>query len=372
MRIGFDSKRLFLNNRGLGNYARNLLYGFATYHPKNEFFLYTPKDRNEYISPSLLNSPNVHVRLPSGLSKSAGSLWRTFSMGAMAAGDSLDIFHGLSQEIPRDYAKSGAKTVVTVHDLIFIRHKEFYRPIDRWIYNNKVKHAVRYADKIVAISKQTKDDILQEFNVSEEKIEIIYQSCHEVFYSRRTETEKARVRKKWNLPEEFMLSVGALNENKNIGIILDAMVAGAGQFDLPLVVVGKGADYRQRLEDKIRALNLKNRVIFASDVASPSQIELSSFYQMASLFIFPSFYEGFGIPILEARFSGIPVIASDSTCLDEAGGKGALYISPTDPAELATAIVKALSSPEELSSHKPEEFSMQPLSQQMIDLYKSL
>jgi glycosyltransferase involved in cell wall biosynthesis len=372
MRIGFDAKRLFLNNRGLGNYSRNLLYGLEKYHPGNDYHLYSNKLSNEYVSQSLLNSSNIHSHTPSGIGQHFGSLWRTYKIGSTAQQHELDIYHGLSHEIPMDYKKSGAKVLVTVHDLIFLKHKEFYKTIDRWIYTKKVKFAAAKSDRIIAISEQTKNDIINEIPNTEDKISIVYQSCNEIFYSKRDDAELSAIRKKWNLPEDYMLYVGALNENKNIRLILQAMALVGSQVDLPLVVVGHGDDYKDILKTEARTKNLMNRLIFASELAEPSPQELSGFYQMASLFIFPSHYEGFGIPILEARFSGAPVIASNSSCLHEAGGEKSLYFSPNDPEELSSQMLKALASTDELTAVYPEKFKLEPLTQQMIDLYKSL
>ena len=205
MRLGFDAKRLFLNNRGLGNYARNLLYGLEKYYTDNEYYLYTPGISNEYVSPVLLNSENVYVKTPQGLAKQASSFWRSYRLGSVSQRDNLDIFHGLAQELPKDIHKSDARSVVTIHDMIFLKHPEFYKPIDRWIYYNKVKFAVNNADKVVAISNQTKNDIINEFNISEDRITVVYQSCNEVFYDKRTERELAEVKKKWSLPDQFLL-----------------------------------------------------------------------------------------------------------------------------------------------------------------------
>ena len=339
MQIGFDAKRLFLNNRGLGNYARNLLYGLEKFYPANDYFLFTPRISNEYVSPALLNSNNVHVRTPEGLAKQASSFWRSYRLGSQASQNKLDVFHGLAQELPRDLKKSNAKSVVTIHDLIFLQHPEFYKPIDRWIYYNKVKFAVNNADKIVAISQQTKNDLIETFKISEDRISVIYQSCNEVFYDKRNEAELQKVNEKWALPEQFLLYVGALNENKNVLVILKALKNLKGELDLPLVVVGHGTDYKKKMIEFARNNKLEKQLIFASDIADPSPLELSSFYQLASVFIFPSFYEGFGIPILEARFSGTPVIASNSSCLDEAGGEDSSYFNPHKADELAENII---------------------------------
>ena len=342
MRIGFDAKRLFLNNRGLGNYARNLLYGLEKFYPDDEYFLYSPRISNEYVSPVLLNSKNVHAETPEGLYRNLSSYWRSYKLGSEAKKNKLDVFHGLAQEIPKDIRKSKAKSVVTIHDMIFLQHPEFYKPIDRWIYFNKVKFAVHNADKVVAISNQTKNDLIETFNLPEDRISVIYQSCNEVFYDKRSAQELQKVKEKWSLPEQYLLYVGALNENKNVLVILEALNNLKGKLDIPLVVVGHGEDYKKKMQEFAMRNKIGRQLVFASETADPSPLELSSFYQMASAFIFPSFYEGFGIPILEARFSGTPVIASNSSCLDEAGGEDSTYFNPKDKDELAENIVKVI------------------------------
>ncbi len=366
MRIGFEAKRLFLNDRGLGNYARNLLYGLIKYHSDNHYHLYTTKYSDQHINKSLISPSHVTVHTPNGflgaLSKSA---WRSLFLGKISSRDNLDVFHGLAQELPKDIRKSKAKAVVTIHDMIFLQHPEFYNPIDRRIYYNKVKFAVNNADHIVAISEQTKNDILNTFKVSEDRISVIYQSCNEVFYDKRSSKEIEQVKQKWNLPQNYILYVGALNENKNVKIILEALNQLKGKFDLPLVIVGKGDGYKKVLIEYATKHNLLSQLIFASEIADPTPVELSSFYQLASTFIFPSFYEGFGIPILEARFSGTPVIASNSSCLKEAGGENSLYFNPNSAEELAGYLQSKPSV--ELTS--PNLFHQKELTDKLLQVY---
>jgi len=365
MRIGFDAKRLFLNNRGLGNYARNLLYGLEKYYTDNEYFLYTPRLSNEYVSPVLLNSENVHVKMPQGMEKQASSYWRSYKLGSVSQKHNLDIFHGLAQELPRDIKKSKTKSIVTIHDMIFLKHPEFYKLFDRWIYYNKVKFAVNNADKVVAISNQTKDDLINEFNIPEDRIQVVYQSCNEVFYEKRSERELSEAKEKWGLPDNYLLYVGALNENKNVKIILQALNVLKGKMDVPLVVVGHGDEYKKKMLEYANRHNLQSQLFFASEIADPTPSELSAFYQMAKVFIFPSFYEGFGIPILEARFSGTPVLASNSSCLDEAGEDSSAYFDPKNAEELAGLLMNL----EKIEVVYPTSFKQEALTKIMVSLY---
>lgn len=366
MRIGFEAKRLFLNDRGLGNYARNLLYGLVKYKPEHEYHLYTPKFSEEHINSDIIKSNNVITHQPQGLlSTLSKSAWRSLQLGKYAQRDNLDIFHGLAQELPKDIKKSRSKSVVTIHDMIFLKHPEFYKPIDRKIYYNKVKFAVNNADQIIAISEQTKSDLINTFNIQENRISVIYQSCNEVFYDKRSSEDLADVKKKWNLPNNFLLYVGALNENKNVKVVLEALHQLKGKFDLPLVVIGKGNVYKKILLEYASRNNLLKQLIFASEIADPTPLELSSFYQLASVFIFPSFYEGFGIPILEARFSGTPVIASNSSCLEEAGGENSSYFNPKNSEELA----EMLKTIPDLKYDLPYSFHQKELTEQLAQVY---
>lgn len=342
MRIGLEAKRLFLNDRGLGNYARNLLQGLVRYYHDNSYHLYTTKAPTTYFDPNNYSGKLI-IHQPEGWWQNATkSAWRSLNLGKVSSKDNLDVFHGLAQELPKDIHKSKTKSVVTIHDMIFLRHPEFYKPIDRWIYFNKVKFAVNNVDRIIAISNQTKNDLVDTFKLSEDKIDVVYQSCNEVFYQKRTEEELAQVKNKWSLPEHFLLYVGALNGNKNVMIILKALARLKSELDLPLVVVGHGDTYKSKLREFANKHEISNKLIFASERANPTPYELSSFYQLASVFIFPSLYEGFGIPILEARFSGTPVIASNSSCLEEAGEQDSYYFDPHNEEQLSELILQVL------------------------------
>lgn len=369
MRIGFEAKRLFLNDRGLGNYARNLLYGLIKYHPEHEYHLYTPKLSDKFVDNEFIDHENIFIHKPKGILESISkSAWRSLNLGKIAFKENLDVFHGLSQELPKDIKKTKAKSVVTIHDMIFLKHPEFYKPIDRRIYFNKVKFAANNSDHIIAISEQSKNDLIEKFKINEDRITVVYQSCNEVFYNKRTTTELENIKQKWNLPENFILYVGALNENKNIKIILEALNNLKGKVDLPLVVVGKGDVYKKLLTEYASKHDLGNQLIFASDVEDPTPHDLSCFYQLASVFIFPSHYEGFGIPILESRFSGTPVIASNSSCLEESGGENSVYFDPANSEELATKISNVLGSSKFIAGNI-NQFRTESSIKKLIEIY---
>ena len=334
MRIGFDAKRVFNNFTGLGNYSRFVVDGLSAYYSANEYFLYTPKLRSHPETEKYLNSERYTVKQPE--KGTLGPWWRSFSIAEDIRRDKIDVYHGLSNELP--FRKPhGLKTVLTVHDLIFLRFPEYYGMIDVSIYKWKLKHACESADVIVAVSQQTANDLKDFLGVDPSKIRVIYQGCHSSFYRTSSPEQIEQVRKKYELPKEFLLYVGTLEKRKNAGLIIKAL-SRVGH-NIPLVLVGKPTKYIAELEGLIKRYDLRERVKF---IYTAAFADLPAFYQAASLFVYPSVFEGFGIPIVEAIASGVPVITSNGSCFSEAGGPHCIYVNPSNPEELADSITMVL------------------------------
>jgi len=223
--------------------------------------------------------------------------------------------------------------VVTIHDLIFERFPEWYAPADRMLYRLKYRSACRAANRIIAIGKQTADDLQEFWKVDPQKIDIVHQGCHPSFWKQLPDEEKIKIAKQYNLPREFMLQVGTLEPRKNQLASIQALLT--DKSGLPLVIIGKPTPYLNLLTRFITRHNLETRVLFLHGISSE---HLPAFYQLASFTLYPSYFEGFGIPVLESIVSGTPVITSDLPCFSEAGGRAALYIHPHRPGELAKAI----------------------------------
>ena len=329
MRIGYDAKRAFNNHRGLGNYSRDTIRIIASHFPDSQLDLFTPKVDSSirFACPS-----NASIIQPKH--SFMHSLWRTFGITKEAQKRNLDLYHGLSHELPVGIEKTNIPTVVTMHDLIFIRHPELYPFFDRKSYKTKYLRSCHVADHIIAVSQQTKNDLMELWEIEEEKISVVYQGCHPRFCEQVTEDQREAIRKKYNLPKSYLLNVGAIEPRKNQLLILKALKAGA--IDMPLVIAGRKTDYITELQQYITQEKLDNRVIILPDVDFD---DLPALYQNAVLFIYPSQYEGFGIPIVEALQSGIPVIATQGSCLEESGGPDSRYVSPDDADELAEQIM---------------------------------
>lgn len=340
MKIGFDAKRFFFNPTGLGNYSRTLVYALSEYFPEHEYFLYSPKPPAKETRKELEARQNLILRSPTTVMyKALSAYWRSVYLGEDLEKDGLDIYHGLSHELPQNIKDKKVKSVVTIHDLIFIRMPELYPFIDRQIYKAKFKFACEAADKIIAISEQTKHDIMEFFDTREEKIEVVYQSCNPIFQQTVSVEDKDAVRQALGLPKSFILYVGALNPRKNVMNLVKAYVASAAKESHQLIIIGDGGSYKQQLQKYLHTTQLQDSVKILNKVTTQ---QLPAVYQMASLFVYPSLYEGFGIPIIEALYSKTPVITSKGSCLAEAGGPDSIYIDSTSIEELKASIENVL------------------------------
>ena len=339
MNIGFDAKRVFHNATGLGNYARDVLRILHRRRPEHAYFAYTPGPGRLPID-GLVQDERLHVRGPRGLlGRALPALWRTRGIVADLRADGIRLFHGLSNELPLGIERSGIASAVTIHDLIFERFPELYPPIDRRIYAAKARSAVARAGVVVAISEQTKRDLVDRYAVPESRIRVVYQTCHEAFRSPVPEERLRQVRARWQLPETFLLAVGTIERRKNLLLVLKALEK---LPDVPLVAVGRATPYAEELHAFARAHRLSARVRLLSDVTTP---DLAAMYHLATLALYPSIFEGFGLPIVEALFSGTPVVTTRGGCFGEAGGPGSAYVDPRDPEELRLVLESLLADP---------------------------
>lgn len=330
MTIAFDAKRLFQNFTGLGNYSRTLLKNLSMYYPQIQCQLYAPKVVKHPSTTFFIENDAFEIITPRSIWP---SYWRAFGIKSDLAKKQPQIFHGLSHEIPIGIQKMPIKTVVTIHDLVFKVYPEYTPAFQRSIYDFKFKYACKNADIIVAISEQTKSDIINFYDINPEKIKVIYQTCGDDFQNWEKELPLINLPQ---IPSEFMLYVGSVIERKNLLRIIEAMTMLPKDLTLPLVVIGSDSgNYAQKVREKINKEGLGNRVIWIDKIIYE---QLPSLYRAASLFLYPSEYEGFGIPVIEGLFSKVPVITSNVSCLPEASGKDSLLINPASADDIANAI----------------------------------
>lgn len=330
MKIGYEAKRVFHNKTGLGNYSRDLIRILAYFYPTNEYYLYNPKKSKQTLFE--ISQENIVEKLPSTtFYKKFYNIWRQKGIISDLKKDNIALFHGLSGELPSGLKKHKIKSIVTIHDLIFVRYPNLYSFFDRKIHFYKFKKAAQETDLVIAISEQTKKDIIDFLKIPEHKIKVVYQGCQAIFKQTFTDNEKREVQKKYNLSSQFLLSVGTVEERKNALTIVKAIK----DIDTTLILIGKETNYSQEIRNYISENKMENKVVFLKNVSSK---ELAIIYQLASIFIYPSIFEGFGIPIIEALFSKTPVITNKNGVFPEAGGPNSIYIDPFDVTDLNSKI----------------------------------
>lgn len=382
--VGLDAKRIVRNGTGLGSYGRTLANDLSQVEGLN-LRLYAPDEGRAELRKQVAERANLCYCYPqSSLAKPATpifapiaslykSYWRSRGIVGQLRHDGVQLYHGLSGELPIGIRKAGIRTVVTIHDLIFLRHPEYYNWIDTKIYRRKFFQTLKEADRIVAISECTRRDIAVFGQIPEERIDLIYQSCAPRFNADSKSLPVAQVRAKYELPERYVLSVGSIEERKNMLLAVKALHWLPSEVSL--VMVGRPTSYTRKILNVTQREHLSHRVQILHGV--PDE-DLPAIYAQTDAFVYPSRYEGFGIPIIEAIRMGLPVVACTGSCLEEAGGPDNLYVAPDDAEAMATAIKQVLRGAEgreqriERSQKYIERFENSSAARQFADLYASI
>lgn len=376
--LGLDAKRAFFNKSGLGNYARNIIYAINKYYNNITQVLFTPQVsydifnlRDNNLS---LNLDKIKIVCPPNIPLYK-SLWRSYMLGNKISKHKVNVYHGLSNELPYNIMKNkDLKKIVTIHDVIFMYHPNLYNNIDVKTYTKKTKFALQNADVVIAVSNETKKQILNYFKVDPNKIVVVYQPCNRIFnldYLSESENSKLlkQTQAKYNLPNNFMLSVGNIEKRKNIINVLKAI--SDYNINYPYIIVGKLSKYASELKEFIKQKNIKNVKI----LHNVSTLELKALYQLADFTIYPSVAEGFGIPIIESLSSKTPPILNNLDCFKEAAGDGALFTNTQDINALAVAINKFIDDKTfrleiaEKGFNHIQKFSHKQIADTLVDIY---
>lgn len=338
LKLGLDAKRAAQNRTGLGNYSRFVLQLLASHAPQVEQHLFVPNPDKDDALPCLPSNRASTHSPRTRMGRRWGWLWRSFGIAKAAKREQLALYHGLSNELPFGIRRA-CRSVVTVHDLIFLHRPQNYPVVDRLIYRLKLRYAVRTADRIVAISEFTKRDLVNRLHVDEHKIDVVYQGQQLRFDHILPEAKEA-VRMRYQLPSRFALSVGTIEERKNLLLVVEALHVMQTRGTLPesfrVVVVGRRTRYADQLEKRIAQYHLQSHFQLLHEVPSA---DLPAFYLLAELFVYPSRLEGFGIPMLEAAAAGVPAVGCTGSSLEEAGGPSAFYVSPDDAQGMAEVLL---------------------------------
>ncbi len=306
MLVGFDAKRFYHNKSGLGNYSRSLIRILNEFTDVN-IKLYSP-----------YNNKPPQASIPSHFYKNA-ILQRAYFIRNQIHKDGLDLFHGLSNEIP-----IGLKipTVVTIHDVLFKRYPKDYSSIDRCIYHRKTKYAIRHATAIVCPSETTKLDLLKYYKADESKIHVIYEPISKAFKKQHELKENS---------SDYFVVLATAQERKNLATVLQCYAEDEGENLLPAVIIGIQEDKFLHTFSSYKGLLQSGRIRIPGYV---EESRLLNYYQNALAIVYPSKWEGFGIPILEAHSVHKPLILADNPCFREIAGSAALFFDPLCPRSL--------------------------------------
>lgn len=368
MTIGFDAKRLYANLTGLGTYSRTLFNRLVEFYPDDTYKLFVHQKyydntpfKYRYYTQNTIVSEHYNDKL-----------WRTSAIENDLNANQIQIYHGLSNELPR--LKSSIKKVVTIHDVIYKKLPKTYSIFDRNIYDYKTKKALNQADAIIAVSEQSKQDILEFYKVDEQRIHVIYPTWNKEYEHECNFAIKQDYINKFRLPRDFVLYVGSISKRKNFITLLKALTLQENQ-DKNLVVVSQGGDEFSKAKSFIYENKLENRVYFLDDIL---WYELPVIYHLSQGLVYPSLYEGFGLPVLEALVCGKPAITSNVSSLPEVGGDACIFVHPTNVEELSSAINFIYYNPtlaEEIKFKtvaQIQKFSPEVVTKQLHQLYQSL
>lgn len=378
MKIYIDGQPLLGNKTGIGHYTYNLIHELANKKIPIEIFTnqMLNKKRIETINISGLQNvklrnkiyPYKVIRRLMGSNKLYEFPIDVFENKSYK---SNSIFHATNFiSMPTKYAKQ----VITIHDLAFMKFPEV---VEQHIYDYMMRwvpYSITKADQIIADSLQTKKDILEYFNVPEDKINVVYLAADKRFH-KQDEQQIQNIREKYNLSEEYILYIGTLEPKKNLVTLIDVYYLLKGKYSIKekLVIVGaKGWKFNSIFE-KVKQLHLENDIIFMGYIADE---DLPAIYSGANVFTFPSLYEGFGIPLLEAMQCEVPVVVSNTSCIPEVVDKAAMLVDPYDVEGWAENIYKIISNKilrEDLITKGIEQaskFSWEKLANETLAVYE--
>lgn len=377
MKIIIDGQPLLGKRTGIGRYTKKLIDEYLTYNLSVELFFNQMLNTNRYKS--FLNEEfkgNITInnsRFPYKLIRKfkKSKAWYKYPIDLKYKVNSNTIYHATNFiTVPTRYAKQ----VITIHDLAFLKfpnvvEEHIYRYLVDW-----VSYSVEISDEIIADSLSTKNDLIDLFEVPENKVTVVYLAAEDHF-QKQTNIEINRIRKKYDIPERYMLFVGTLEPKKNLITLVEAIYHLKKVYSIveKLVIVGaKGWKY-DPLFETVKNYKLENDVIFLGYIEDK---DLPSVYSGACVFTFPSIYEGFGIPLLEAMQCEVPIIASSTSSIPEVVGDAGLLVKPLDVEEWVHGIYQILTDVtlrQDLvnrGKRQAEKFSWKKVASETAEVYK--
>jgi glycosyltransferase involved in cell wall biosynthesis len=340
MIIGIDIRNIGKKRTGDEVVFFNLTKNFARLDDKNNYKLFTDINDEKIIGRIKNNleiNNKANFEIISLKTKNKFS-WNFWTLQKYLRKNPVDIY--LTQYITPWFVPKKIKIATIIHDISFNFYPQLIKKADLFFLKTLIPLSLKRADKILAVSQFTKDEIIKFYKVSPEKVEVTYNAVSEDFLRQDGSEEKIKhVKEKYHLPEKFILYIGTLQPRKNIIALVKAFAALENK-NLKLVIAGgKGHNYDKNIDNAVFKNNLAGRIIFPGFIKEEDKLALM---KAAEIFCFPSFYEGFGIPILEAMAAGVPTVVSDIPCHREIAKEASDYFNPFIPGDLALKLEELL------------------------------
>jgi glycosyltransferase involved in cell wall biosynthesis len=371
LRIGIDYTAAARQGAGIGRYTRELVRALAKLDRSHDYVLLAATGGRRLADRDW--PPNFQTRSLPLSDRTLAILWHRLRLPLWVevATGSVDIFHSPDFVLP---PLRRARTLVTVHDLSFIRYPQCADAKLRAYLNKVVPRSVQRADLVLADSQSTKDDLMELLGVEADGIEVVYPGVENRFHPIKDQTLLEKVRARYSLPPKFILGLGTLQPRKNFTRLIKAF-ADLRFADLRLVIAGGKGWLYEEIFATVARLGLEEKVVFPGFVADE---DLPALYNLADLFVFPSLYEGFGLPPLEALACGTPVITSDASSLPEVMGEAGLMVEATDVEALAEAMGRVLEDDALREGmiarglEQARQFTWQKAAARLLNLYETL
>jgi glycosyltransferase involved in cell wall biosynthesis len=372
MRICIDVSPAVHHRAGLGRYAQELTAALLALDHENEYIAFYMRAAEAQVDPPVDHLPHLTTNLSAKPWRMSALLAHLTRFPQDRRFPDVDLFHATDHLLPR---LSRVKSVFTLHDLIFRFYPETHKPLNRWFLTLMMPLFLRAAEAVIAVSESTKRDAVRLYGLDEAKIKVIYEGVNPRFCAAPPEAISV-VRQKYGLAGSFILSVGTIEPRKNLTAVLEAYRAlrdWGGEFKL--VIVGQKGWLYEGFFRRLRELGLEDKVIFPGFV--PDE-DLPALYSAADLFVFPSLYEGFGLPALEAMACGAPVITSNTASLPEVTGDAALLVDPNNTEALIQAMKSVLENRQlrdELQAKGPKQaakFNWENAARETLAVYASV
>lgn len=369
MRIGIDARLLGERITGITRYLINVLHNLPQFDSKNKYSLFS-YDKTKFDNKFYEHHIVQRSKLPRQLSE---HLWLNFSLPNLLTEKNIDLFFTPYILVP--IKKSLHKNVIVIHDVMTKACPQFFTSYYKKYMSVIVPQSIKRADAIVTVSQSAKIDIVKFYNVHPDKIKVTHLWTDQKYkLMELNEEQKVFIKQNYNLPDRFILFVGAIEERKNIlGILKISDILKSRKVEIKIVLVGNKGFGFEKLSEEMKQRS--DRIIHIDHV---SEEDLPSIYNLAEIFLFPSFYEGFGLPPLEAMKCGLPVLAGKNSALVEVVGRGGQLIDPEDYDSFADNIILLLNDNkfyEEMklkALNQAEKFRSEIEIAKLIDLFNSL